>query len=309
MRFVKITALVLIVLAGIAGSAWLYLTARTAVPETSDYAFDLAEIRRLAGTLPGPAPLRVNAELVAHAEIPRGGVFAGEPFEPHPMVHQSFQIVFPDRFLLLDAGFDAAMHAKMLERSGPGPPYFPDAYARVQAALAAADAIYITHEHGDHLQGIARFTPPEALLGRLRLTPEQLGNTLRMDQVAMPQVLRDAEPFAYETYAAVAPGVVMIKAAGHTPGAHLMYVRLADGRELLFIGDTAWHMDAIRKLHYRPRLITDHFINEDRAALLDQFRTLHDLDRAHPEVRIVASHDADQRAKHAEEGLIGTGFE
>ena len=280
MRFVKITALVLIVLAGIAGSAWLYLTARTAVPETSDYAFDLAEIRRLAGTLPGPAPLRVNAELVAHAEIPRE-----------------------------DAGFDAAMHAKMLERSGPGPPYFPDAYARVQAALAAADAIYITHEHGDHLQGIARFTPPEALLGRLRLTPEQLGNTLRMDQVAMPQVLRDAEPFAYETYAAVAPGVVMIKAAGHTPGAHLMYVRLADGRELLFIGDTAWHMDAIRKLHYRPRLITDHFINEDRAAVLDQFRTLHDLDRAHPEVRIVASHDADQRAKHAEEGLIGTGFE
>lgn len=306
MRIVKIGLGVLVVLLIAAGGAFAYLTAREMPPELSEYSFDLREIRRLATSLPGELPVRVNSELVAEAVLPRAGVFAGESFDDHRMVHQSFQILYPDgRFLILDAGFDAAMHADM----DGGLPYRSIGWEKVQSALPRAEQILITHEHGDHLQGIARHQPPEALVGRLRLSAEQLANTERLDLVDMPQVLRDTEPVAYEEQLAVAPGAVLVKAAGHTPGSQLLYVRLADGGELLFIGDVAWHMDAIRELHYRPRLVTDLYLNEDREAVLHQFRRLHDLDREHPEVRIVASHDPELREALLAEGALHAGFE
>jgi len=304
-RTLRIVLVVLVVLAVVAGAAWLRLTAREMPPDTSDWAFDLAEIRQLAGSLPGPAPLRVNAELVAEASLPRAGVFAGESFDPWPMVHQSFQIVFPDRFFIVDGGFSRAFHEKM----GTDRPYHPQGWEDVQAALGRADAIFITHEHGDHLEGIARYPEPEALAHSLRLTSEQLANTERLDEVDLPAVLREGEPLRYGPYLAFAPGVVLVKAAGHTPGSQVVYVRLADGRELLLIGDVAWHMDAIRRLHYRPRLVTDWFLHEDRHAVLAQFRTLHDLDAEHPEVRIVVSHDTEEREALLDAGVLGRRFE
>jgi glyoxylase-like metal-dependent hydrolase (beta-lactamase superfamily II) len=307
MRFLKIALGVLVVLLALTAGAYAYLTAREMPPELSTYRIDLREMRRLAGSLPGEPPVAVHSELVATAEMPRGAMFAGESLvEGQPMVHQSFQVVYPDGgFLVLDAGFDAAMHAAM----GRGGEHRQAGFDAVQSALGRASRILVTHEHGDHLQGIARHEPPEALAGRLALTAEQLANTKRLDAVDLPAVLRETEPVAYEKYLAVAPGAVLVKAAGHTPGSQLLYVRLADGRELLFVGDVAWNMRAIRELHYRPRLITDFFLDEDREAVLHQLRRLHDLDRERPEVHVVVSHDPDQRAALLAEGLLVDGFE
>ncbi len=307
MRIMRIGLIVLAVAAAVSASIYSYLTGREAVPVRSAYALDIAEIRRLAESIPGPKPVRIRSELVAEATLPRGALYAGDSLrEKHRMVHQAYQVVFPDRFLVLDAAFDAAMHAEM---DAEGLPFHEDAFARVQAALPRADAIFITHEHGDHIRGIAVHPEPEALAGRLRLTKEQLANTARLDAVDLPEVLRAGDPLDYEPYLAFAPGVVLVKAAGHTPGSQLLYVALADGNEFLFIGDVAWHMDAIRRLHYRPRLVTDHFLNEDRRAVLAQFRALHDLDKAHPEVQIVVSHDPAQRKRLQTEGRIGARFE
>ena len=308
MRIVRIVFAVLMVVALVAIGAYFYLTAREAVPETSSYALDLSEIRRLADSLPGPKPLRVNSELVAEAALPKGAIFAGESLRTdHRMVHPVFQIAYADRFLLLDSGFDPEMHQAMAE--GSGLPFHDDAWQRVQDAFPRAEAIVLTHEHADHMKGLAVYPDPEALVGRVRFNEAQLANTERMDAVEMPQVLRETEPLAYDPYLALAPGVVLIRAAGHTPGSQLAYVALADGRELLFIGDVAWHMDAIRNLHYRPRIVTNHFLNEDRAAVLAQFRRLHALDRDHPEVTIVVSHDPQRYEAFIGQGLIGARFE
>jgi len=101
---------------------------------------------------------------------------------------------------------------------------------------------------------------------------------------------------------------VLVKAPGHTPGSQMVYVRLASGKELLFIGDVAWHMDQIRQLWYRPRLVTDFFIHENRDQVLAEFRTLHDMAEREP-IQLVVSHDVDQRKELAASGVLGEHFE
>jgi len=46
---------------------------------------------------------------------------------------------------------------------------------------------------------------------------------------------------------------------------------------MLLIGDVAWYLDQILNEHYRPRLITDLILGEDREAVLHQMRALKDV--------------------------------
>jgi glyoxylase-like metal-dependent hydrolase (beta-lactamase superfamily II) len=101
--------------------------------------------------------------------------------------------------------------------------------------------------------------------------------------------------------------VVLLPAPGHTPGSQIVYVRLRDGREALFLGDVAWNAEQIRKLHYRPRIVT-FVLGEDRRQVLAQFRALHELAAAQPEVVQVVSHDARQRRELLASGLLVDGF-
>jgi glyoxylase-like metal-dependent hydrolase (beta-lactamase superfamily II) len=308
-RFVKILLGTLAVLLLVGGGAFVWLTAREPVPETSDYVLSLDELRALADSLPGAKPVAVRSELVADAALPRGAVFAGESLrEPHAMVHQVFQVDFgdPKGAVLIDSSFPQALFERM--PGGEGKTYHAKAYARVLEAMRSARLIVITHEHSDHLMGVSGYAPAEDLVGRLRLTREQLANAKALDDASIPASLRAMEPLDYARTLAIAPGVVLQKAAGHTPGTQLVYVRTQDGRELLFVGDVAWHLDQLKQLHYRPRLVTDFFIGEDRRAVLAQFRALHDLLAAHPEVTVVVSHDPDQRQALIAAGTLREGL-
>lgn len=289
----------------VAGLAWSYLTAREPVPEHSDYRIDVGELRALASELPGAAPAEMRTQLVAETSLPRAGVFAGESFAPQAFVHQVFQVRWAaGEFILVDAGFPEPLMGRM-----SGGTFNPDGYAKVQRAMARARQIVVTHEHFDHLGGVSTFQPETGLAGRLQLTGEQLANTKALDEAGVPAAMRQSlAPLAFDRLVALAPGVVLQKAPGHTPGSVLVYVRTDRGREYLFVGDVAWHLDQIRQLHYRPRLVTDFFLGEHRARVLAQFRSLFDLMREHPEVAVVVSHDPDERRQMLSEGLLVDGL-
>jgi len=288
-----------------AGAAWRWLTAAEAAPEVSDYEIPVAELRVLAESIPGDPPVSVRSELVSLTSMPRAAVFAGESFAPHPMTHQVFQIVWPDRFVLVDTAFPRETMAQM-DRSGT---FHDDRFDRVLGAMRSASRILITHEHFDHLAGAGRYQPPDGLAGRLQLTTRQLANDGALAEAKLPDAMvRSLTPLEYDRIAAIEPGVVLLAAPGHTPGSQLVFIRTQDGRELLLVGDVAWHEDQIRKLHYRPRLVTDFFLHEDRHAVLAQLRTLHDLAQTHPEISIVVSHDRDQRARWIGSGVLEDGL-
>ena len=288
-----------------AGAAWRWLNAAEAPPEVSDYEISVEELRQLAEAIPGDAPIAVRSELVSITSMPRAAVFAGESFAPHPMSHQVFQIVWPDRFILVDTAFPRETMAQMDSKGT----FHDDRFERVLGAMKSAARILITHEHFDHLAGAGRYQPPEGLAGRLQLTTRQLANTDALAQAKLPDAMvRSLTPLEYDRIAAIEPGVVLLAAPGHTPGSQLVYVRTQDGRELLLVGDVAWHGDQILELHYRPRLVTDFFLHEDRRAVLAQLRTLHDLVRDRPEIAVVVSHDRDQRARWIGSGVLEDGL-
>lgn len=286
MRFVKIGGgLVAVLVICVAVLVW-----REAVPEQTSYDIGLHRLRELARSIPGDLPVAIHSEIVASRDAPRAMIFAGLDFAPVTMVYGAYQIRFPDgRTIVVDSGLDEELANTM--PGGGAADFRASSYEKVQQALRDAWQIVITHEHADHLGGIARFSPPEALLGSLRLTDEQLASEKWLDQVDFPPVLREQlEPLVYDEAVAIAPGVVLKSARGHTPGSQLVFVQLADGRELLLIGDVAWNRDALTQLHYRPRLVT-WILGEDRAAVLSQFRALHELMNT-SEVAVVVAHDA-----------------
>lgn len=306
-RWLRIALGVVLAVVLALGLLWLWLDASEPVPEQTSYRIDLDALHQLAGSLPGPKPRAIRSLLVAETSLPRGVIFAGERFTPQPTVHQVFQLVWDNRFALIDTAFPPSRFEQVTANASGPSRYHGVAWQQLSTALAGADFIVVTHEHFDHLAGAG--TLPEARASHLRLDAQQLANTAALDAAKIPDTLRALlVPLPEAELQALAPGVVLLAAPGHTPGSQLVYVERADGRSALFLGDVAWNAEQIRELRYRPRHVT-FMLGENRAQVLDQFRALHELGKSHPEVTQVVSHDPAQREALLADGLLSEGLE
>ena len=79
----------------------------------------------------------------------------GEPATPSVQARTVFQVVYPDGYVMVDAGMDEPMH-KQIGRGAEGEPYFAEQAQQVDKALRGARSIVFTHEHGDHITGVIR---------------------------------------------------------------------------------------------------------------------------------------------------------
>jgi glyoxylase-like metal-dependent hydrolase (beta-lactamase superfamily II) len=192
---------------------------------------------------------------------------------------------------------------------GTEEPYDPEAARQVEKALRAAKSIVMTHEHGDHIAGVIRTSMLDQIAPKTVLTKAQVETLLtnpQMPEIKLTQKM--AERYVvidYEKYLPFAPGVALLKAAGHTPGSQMIYVVLETGSEYLFVGDSAWHMDNIRLIKGKDAS----WIKEDEDALLTQLKWLNNLDRTEKNLFLVVSHDDEQRKQYIEKGILGGSLE
>jgi glyoxylase-like metal-dependent hydrolase (beta-lactamase superfamily II) len=303
-RFLRIAGIVVGSIVTIALIALVVLLQGPAIPDHSDYQLDLATLRKLADQSAGARPVKINAAEIAHGNPPAALFLGGVRFDRHAMVFPSYQVLYADGSTVI---VDAPPGRGFFEANFPGG--FDDAqYKAEQDALTHARAIVVTHEHADHLQGIAESPNLAAFADHLMLTREQRDDTRWLKENKFPENVRTSlHPIDYDHYYPLAPGIVLIKAPGHTVGSQIIYVRLADNSEYLLIGDVAWAMEQVTIPKCRPRL-AELAMRENGEQVTSELRTLHDLAASNPDVHIVVSHDVKQLSDYEAAGKIGKGF-
>lgn len=256
---------------------------------TKTFPLDLAQLRALADSLPGEKPHAVRVEYVTAVEFPEIAVLAGASWASTSLPMYAYQLQYTDgTSVVLDSTMDRAT------ADATSASFFdPEAFTRVLAAMEKATLVVVTHEHYDHLGGVAAHPKLEALAGTvIKLSKEQVADASKRE----PLLLSDAMAAKLATLSsdplvAVAPGVVLIKMPGHTPGTLAAYVRRDDGTEYLFVSDVAWHEANWKQVRERARLVTQVFLGEDRDAVLAQLAAIKALSELEPKLLVVPGHD------------------
>ena len=295
-----IVGLVLLLVVGAGAYYWLI---GDGDPPQALPAYDVGieRLRALADELPGDKPSAIRVEKIAAFAFPATASIGGDGWDMQPMGVYSFQIVLPATTIVIDSALPAD------KAGGMGATIDDDAYARMDLALASAGQIVVTHEHVDHIGGIAAHPSPEVLRPLLRLTPEQVANAGRYGafSVPSPPLFDGYAAFAYDEAAAIAPASCCARRRD-TPGSQFVYVRLADGREVLFIGDVGWTR-LYRDRQGRPRLLSDLMLGEDRIAVFAELAALRAArGRARPRPRPrprSRRHRRPPRRRHAHPGF------
>jgi glyoxylase-like metal-dependent hydrolase (beta-lactamase superfamily II) len=184
-----------------------------------------------------------------------------------------------------------------------------DAFAKMEKAMLAASAIVVTHEHIDHIGGLVQSKLfPELVKGKALLTPTQVAWAQADSRTLLSlENAKTIQTFDFDKLYRVAPGVALQKAPGHSPGSQLIYVRTADGHELLFIGDIAWNEQSLVQMKMRP-MLASLALKEDRQAVIDELAAIKAISEANPKLTIVVAHDGENLQRALAAGAVTAGF-
>jgi glyoxylase-like metal-dependent hydrolase (beta-lactamase superfamily II) len=255
----------------------------------------LSKVRAAASAVPGDLPHSLRYLEFAWFKTPLSAAVDGAGDTIVEGVYTVFQIRYSHGWVMVDAGVDRDVETDTSVTIDQ------DRYRRVQEALAGANLIVVTHEHHDHIAGVIHTPARDAIASKTVLTRAQVNTLLRPLTGSVPLgsspliqlTPRDADRYLvidYEQLYPIAPGVVLLKAPGHTPGSQMVYVRLASGQEVLLVGDIAWFMAGIERRLQKPQGVSRE-MGEDRTGLQGQLDWLSGLTRRE-NIVLANCHDA-----------------
>ncbi len=260
---------------------WYLIDARAGTVPASP--IDIAAIRRAAGTIPGARPVSIAYAPVAVQSMPGILLVAGGGLRQQLVAKVAFRLVTPGGDTVIDAGPNRVQAEEI------GFDTFNDpARRKVDGWLANASRIVFTHEHPDFVGGFTASPAFDQLATKVILTRRQAETMDRMrpgvkDQAA--RIVDDSRPTP------VAPGVVIVPSPGHSRGSQMIYVQLADGREYLFVGDTATMQRNVTWQRPRSRLASAWQGGEDRPAVIGWLKSLAALRSQAPMLTVVYGGD------------------
>jgi glyoxylase-like metal-dependent hydrolase (beta-lactamase superfamily II) len=251
--------------------------------------------------IPGDLPLEVRFQGISKWSAPLSGYVKGATDDSAPWVIGVFQIRFPSGWIMVDAG---------ASKEYMGSDGFSDGdYETVGEALARADMNILTHEHYDHAASLYRGVWADAAGQRAMLTVEQIDSILAAtpDGLIIPASRDETDKFfavSYEDLLPIAPGVVLVKAPGHTLGSQMVFVVLASGAEILLVGDVVWHKSQIETASQKGPISDG--LGEDRRALTAQIEWLREVSET--DTHVVIAHDLLALEAQFSEGVLTNGL-
>ena len=270
----------------------------------------LDQARALARSGAGERPLAVHVIKLAESAGPLSNYVAGADSQRVPSCFPVFQIRYRDRWIVVDAGLDRETITRFYG-ANTRLVFWPDRYDRVQAALRDAEHVVLTHEHLDHAVGVTRGPYLRQVAAKTLLTTEQVQALLTPPSRGILRVAPDTAALfpqlRYDRLYALAPGVVLIKAPGHTPGSQFVFVLLASGREILLAGDVAWQTEGMATGRQKPDA-TVRSLGEDPGAVqaqLDWVRRIYEGGT----VSVVLSHDSRSLDALVARGVLVSDFD
>ncbi|MBV6520192.1 MAG: hypothetical protein MNPFHGCM_00297 [Gemmatimonadaceae bacterium] len=264
----------------------------------------LPAVRRAASLIPGDAPTSIHVERLSRERMPLGVAIETDARDTVAADNLVFQVRFPRGWIVVDAADDREFE--------PNVTFWSDeAYRHIHELLRDARLVVVTHEHSDHVAGVLRSPFRSQVEAHTLLTRAQVQTLMNAPDARIRMDSAVAARFAvldYEPLMPIAPGVVLIKAPGHTPGSQLVYVRLQSGSELIFAGDVAWNATGIALERQKPAATLQAFgLIEDRDAIATELRWLKNV--AMPQMPVVVAHDGAQVEELIKRGLIVAGFD
>jgi glyoxylase-like metal-dependent hydrolase (beta-lactamase superfamily II) len=264
---------------------------------------ELVAARGLIHAVPGDLPTAIGYLNVAEMSWPLSDVVENAPKTTVSSPTPVFQIRFAHGWIMVDAAMNRAQAAAAEDTSR----FFDDRYNEAITALRGASLIVVTHEHYDHVGTLAHSAVADELAPKTMLTRAQMEPLLHNPKSLTPIDSSRAGRYIvvdYDRMLPIAPGVVLIKAPGHTPGSQVVYVKLASGREVILSGDVAFNHLGIETEKQKPD--PNHRIAApDRAAIARELAWLHQAEQAG--VSVVVSHDGEHLRMLARNGILSEG--
>lgn len=257
---------------------------------------DIAQLRALADQMPGKRPTALEYLPVAGRSAPGASLAAGTGLRHVDAAAIAWRIKAPAGDIVVDTG--------LLPEDAKGMGfaiYDAKARQRVEKWMDDAAMILFTHEHIDHVGGYLDHPRFRAIADKAIISSDLMRG--------MTGLWRDnarflPAPHPLAAAQAVAPGVVLLQTPGHTPASQMIYVRLQNGREYLFAGDTASLAANAELTTPRSRLLSDWIAVEDRPAVIGWLKGIKALKARHPGVVVIPSHDpAWLQARAAKDGF------
>ena len=77
---------------------------------TAAWTASLEDVRRTAALIPGPRPLRINFLKFAESRRTKNFSVKDAPATPSIQARTAFQVIYPDGYVMVDAGMDLTVH-------------------------------------------------------------------------------------------------------------------------------------------------------------------------------------------------------
>lgn len=287
----RLNALLALLAVLVGGPFYLLLIAnppRDVVPQP----LSMAQLRKLATSIPGPRPERVELTVVGSSEVVGNVLAAGSGMLSRTYSVISFRLpVAGSGPIVIDTGLSAD-----LAKSEGLETFLPAGQAEVDRSLHAASLILATDERAEHLGGltVAAGRPDgAALIAKSLLNTQQVPESGVDFRIPWPLGLSVKPKITGDRPVAVAPGVVVIPAPGASPGAQLIYAQTRDGREFLFAGDIAPLAVNFQQLRTPSNYASRFWRPEDRPAAMRWLVTIAELQKQAPALNIMPGHDYD----------------